>query len=155
MDFLSPNQNRPATAASQRLHKAATWPTGPYESDLTLESTRSIGVTIHNPIPPCLTVETGSRSKSGFQRPDFKLRLFILEIQVAQIVCENAAETKQRSHSHRRASGCFFKQPEKCRPHRKPAVLFKQEDLSSIQQINIISKKFLHKQAQDTGNIGG
>lgn len=72
--FVSPNQNRPATAASKRLHKATTWPTGPYESDLTVECTCSTGVTIHNPVPPCLTVETGLRSRvasSGqtFQAP--------------------------------------------------------------------------------------
>lgn len=93
MAFFPPtDQNRPSTAASERLHKATSWPTGPYESDLTAERARSIGVTIHKPIPPCLTVETGSRSKSGFQRPDFSSqRTVFLENQVAR--------TQQRPHS--------------------------------------------------------
>lgn len=96
--FPPTDQNRPSTAASERLHKATTWPTGPYESDLTAERTCSIGVTIHKPIPPCLTVETGSRSKSGFQRPDFSSS----DCFSGKSGGEDAAETPQR-----RASGAF------------------------------------------------
>lgn len=148
MAFFRPaDQNRPSTAASKRLHKATTWPTGPYESDLTAERTCSIGVTIHNPIPPCLTVETGSRSKSGFQRPDFSSS----DCFSGKSGHEDAAETPQRRHSHRRASAAspMITAPNAAESPAGGLVSTRGFVIDPTNKHHL--KDVLHKQAQDTG----
>lgn len=128
-------------------------PTGPYESDLTVDCTRSIGVTIHNPIPPCLTVETGSRSQVASRGQTFQAPAAYSQYS-GRSNCLRGRGRDQTAEplTPSRFWVAFSNDNSPKIPPRLPVLFFLKKVDFVIDPANKHHlKEVLHKQAQDTG----